>query len=346
MDRSIVEGEILEQPDVMRRLLSEEWGNIQTTAEDLRGRFDYIVIAARGTSDNAACYAKYLFGVRNSISTALAAPSLFTLYEKPPCMKNALVMAISQSGCSPDVLAVVEDARKQGQPTIAYTNDVGSPLGRAADYVICLRAGKEKAVAATKTYTASLAALAMFSAYLGQDEMALSVLRQLPDFLQRTLALNAAIAQIVPRFIAMQHCAVLSRGYNYATAFEFALKLKEMTRTIAEPYSVADFQHGPVTIIDREVPTFAILPSGIVFENVLSFLEKLRASGSEVLLISNIEDLEAEFDARLHFCPDVPEWLSPIVAILSGQLFCLELARARGLDPDQPKGLQKITKTL
>jgi glucosamine--fructose-6-phosphate aminotransferase (isomerizing) len=345
MSGETLEREISEQPDVIRRLIEDGTGPMQELAARLRGKFRHVVIAARGTSDNAARYAKYLFGAHNQIQVALATPSLFTLYHQPPQMEGMLVMGISQSGRPPDIVSVVEEARRQRQPTLALTNDPQSPLAEAAEHVITIEAGEEKAVAATKTYTASLAALALFSACLNQDDQALAQIGRLPEQIAATLEINAPLAGRAERYRYMEHVVVIGRGFNYATAFEISLKIAELTQTIAEPYSSADFMHGPIALIHRGFPVLLIAPHGSVFENLQKLVGRLDELGSELMTISEDEGLQARSHLAMPLPVGIPEWLSPLVAVLPGQLFCLSLARARGLDPDQPPGLTKVTET-
>lgn len=345
MSGEILEREILEQPEVIRRLLDRGSDQIRAIADDLRGSFDYVVLAARGTSDNAARYAKYLLGARNQIPVALATPSLFTLYKQPPQMKNALVVGVSQSGRPPDIVSVVQEARKQGRPTLALTNSVDSPLGEEADYVIDLNAGDEKAVAATKTYTASLAAFALLSAHFSLDREALSRIEQLPADIERTLEENEVIRSRAERYKSIDRCVVIGRGYNYATAFEISLKIQELTQTVAQPYSSADFLHGPVALIRRDFPVLVIATPGAVFEDVRALLRRLQESQADILLIAENDELLHEAHLAMPVPHDVPEWLSPLITVIPGQLFGLGLARAKGLNPDQPQGLTKITET-
>ncbi|MCL4297529.1 MAG: SIS domain-containing protein [Anaerolineae bacterium] len=343
---SILEQEINEQPEAVRRLLDQEIGPVRQLAASLQGRFDYVLIAARGTSDNAARYAQYTFGAYNRQQVALATPSLFTLYERPPLLTGALVIGISQSGQSPDIGAVVAEGRRQGRPTIAITNDPASPLAQAAEYVIPIHAGPERAIAATKTYTTSLAALALFSAALTGDQERIVQLQHLPELMQQTLADLTSVMTRAERYRYMGHCAVIGRGYNFATAFEIALKIKELTRIVAEPYSSADFRHGPIAMVGQGFPVLVVAPSDTVSDDIRGLVGDLEELGAELLLISEDEAVLRQARLPLSLPPNIPEWLTPLVAVLPGQLFSLALAQAKGLNPDQPAGLKKITATL
>jgi glucosamine--fructose-6-phosphate aminotransferase (isomerizing) len=349
---SILEKEIFEQPAVIARLLERETENVGRLAADLKGRFDYVLIAARGTSDNAARYAQYLLGAYNQLPVALATPSLFTMYRQPPQLAGALVVGISQSGQSPDIVSVVTEGRKQGRPTLALTNDVASPLAQAAEYCVPLHAGPERAVAATKTYTSALAALALLSSSLsdhghgGAQDERMAELRRLPERLSQTLAGLTPVLSRVERYRYMSHCAVIGRGYNYATCFEIALKIKELTRVVAEPYSSADFRHGPIAMIHDGFPVILVAPEGAVLADICDLITDLQHLGAEQLIISEDARLLEDAHLALPIPADVPEWLTPLVAVLPGQLFALTLAQVKGLDPDEPVGLSKVTETL
>ncbi|MCD6518881.1 MAG: SIS domain-containing protein [Anaerolineae bacterium] len=343
MDRLLAE--IREQPAVLQRLLEEEYSNIQQVAQAIREReVHYALIAARGTSDHAATYAKYLLGARNRLPVALAAPSLYTLYESPPRIRGGLVMGISQSGMSPDIVSVVRDAREQGALTVAITNNPDSRLARVAEHLILCRAGEEKSVAATKTYTAELMAVALLSVALAEDEKALAQLHTVPEAVQSALTLEEQVKGVAELYREMQYCAVVSRGYNYATALEVGLKVKELTYVSATSYSSADFMHGPIATVEEGSPVLLIAPRGKALDDLLHLAEELRARRANLLLISDARDL-GRAPTLLQVSPRVEEWLSPMVLVVPGQLFAYHLARAKGLDPQHPRGLRKVTET-
>lgn len=338
--------EIHQQPEVLRRLLDLEQATVTNLATAINQRgVSHVLIAARGTSDNAARYAQYLWGAANRLSVALAAPSLFSIYNRPPRLGNALVLGISQSGKSPDIVAVLAEARRQGALTAAITNEPDSDLANQADHVIALHAGEEKSVAATKTYTAELTAIAMLSAAMANDAAMQTALQTLPHAIAQTLTLNDTIQQIAPRYRYMQHCVVIGRGYNYATAFELALKMKELTYTIVEPYSSADFLHGPLALVEPGFPVIVIAPTGAMLADMQAFTAKLAERGAEVIAVSDNANLLAH--ARIPVCLPAPqpEWLSPLAAIIPGQLLAMHLAHTRDYPVDQPRGLLKVTET-
>jgi glucosamine--fructose-6-phosphate aminotransferase (isomerizing) len=339
--------EIFEQADILGNLLTSQMEKVEKIGRAI-GELDpqYIFLAARGTSDNAGRYASYLWGAQNSLPVALATPSLFTFYQKPPRLRSALVVGVSQSGQSPDIISVLEEGRRQGCPTLAITNAPDSPLAHTAHFVIDINAGVEAAVAATKTYTAELMAIAMLSVALCQDAEQKATLALVPGWVRQALTLEEHIAQIAERYRYMSRCAVVGRGYNYATAFEWSLKLKELTYVVAEPYSSADFQHGPIAIVDRGFPIFAVIPGGKTFEDMLALLHRLHDNLlAELLVISDDDQALNLAQSPLRLPPDIPEWLTPMIAILPAQLFAYHLTRARGYDTEKPRAIRKVTET-
>lgn len=339
--------EIMEQADVLEHLVNHQWDAVQKIAGAVRTQdIDYIFLAARGTSDNAGRYAQYLWGIFNHLPIALAAPSLFSLYKSPPRLKNALVVGISQSGMSPDIVSVLTEGGRQGCPSIAILNTPDSPMGQTASYIIDISAGQEIAVAATKTYTAELMAIAMLSVALRQDEDAYRTLQKVPGWVRVLLEQDAVLGRIAERYRFMDQCVVLGRGFNYATAFEWSLKMKELCYIAAEPYSSADFLHGPVAVISQGYPVMAVVPDGKVADDMLGLLRTLRNERSaELLVLSNRPEALALAQSRLALPADMPEWVSPIVSIVPAQLFSYHLTRAKGFDTEGPRGLHKVTKT-
>ena len=339
--------EILEQPAAARRQLAHDGDALAAIAAEVRARdFDTVVIAARGTSDHAAIYAQYAFGVRNRIAVALAAPSIVSLYGVEPRFERSLVIGISQSGASPDIVGVVAAARRQGAPTVAITNEPTSPLGVAAAHVVELRSGPELAVAATKTYTTSLLAIARLSAAIAGDVAAEAEIRSVPEAIERALEVEGEVERIAREMAATDRCVVLGRGYEYATAREWALKLKELAQVFADPYSAADFQHGPLALVEPGVPILTVLPEGLAAAGLADLVSSLRREqAAEVLVLSDTASLRALGSRSIPLPAGVPEWLRPIVSIVPAQLFAYHLTRARGLDPELPRNLQKVTRT-
>lgn len=344
---SVLHAEIAEQPEVLRRLLADGAAEVEAIAARLRGRdVQHVVIAARGASDNAARYAQYLFGAYNRLTVTLATPSLFTRYQARPRMTGALVIGISQSGQSPDLAAVVGEGRRQGCPTLAITNVAGSPITAVADYTIALRAGAERSVAATKTYTAQLVALAMLSAALAEDVTRQRELSRVPDYVAAALGVDDRLmSAAVDNLKHAGHGVVLGRGFNFATAFELALKAKELACMAVEPYSSADFQHGPIALIETGFAAIVVNVAGAVSGEVEDLLCAINARGARPVVLSNLPGSLALAAAPIELPRDMPEWLSPVAAIVPGQLLAFHLSRARGFDPDRPRGLRKVTRT-
>jgi glucosamine--fructose-6-phosphate aminotransferase (isomerizing) len=337
--------EINEQADVIANFLNVERENVRKIAQAIR-EFNptFITIAARGTSDNAARYAQYLFGSKAGLQVALSAPSLHTLYEAPPNLGRALVIGISQSGRAEDVRRVLTDAKAQGALTLSITNNAESPMATSADYHINISAGEEISIAATKTYTAQLTAVAVLVAEYTGDQDLLSELDRLPDNIRATLESSQAINEWAERYRYMSQFVTIGRGYNYATAFEINLKVKELSYIIGEAYSEADFRHGPIALIQTGFPVLVVATKGNVLASVVDLLAKLQERGAELIVISN--DQEAlSYGQKQIVLPDVPDWISPILAIIPGQIFAMNQAIVRGLEVDKPRGLSKVTVT-
>ena len=344
--------EIAEQPAVATRMLTDGRPAIEAIAARigplLRDRaVDHVVVAARGSSDHAAIYAQYLFGVRLRLPVALATPSVLSIYGVEPRFGRSLVIGISQSGRSPDIVGVVAAARRQGAPTIALTNDPGSDLAAAAEHAIDLATGPELAVAATKTYTAELLAIALLVTALGEAAEAGPELDAIPAALSAALETEPQ-AEAVAAHLAgagRDRLIVVGRGYEYATAREVALKLKELARVAADPYSAADFLHGPLALAEPGHPILALAPSGDAAADVDALLVRLGELGVERIVLSDRDDAVALGPVGIRLPGGVPEWLMPIVAIVPGQLLARHLAIARGLDPEAPRWIGKVTLT-
>lgn len=343
--------EIHEQPAVLAGLLTAERAHVERLAARLRSRdIAFITIAGRGTSDNAARYAQYLFGALNQLPVALATPSLVTLYGAAVDQRRSLTIGVSQSGASPDIVAVLAEARRQGAATLAITNQPGSPLGQAAEFVLELHAGHEQSLAATKTYSAQVLALAMLSAALSGDQARWDDLASVPQAVEATLALDGAIAQRAERYRYADRIVTIGRGFCYGTAFEVALKLKETSYLLAEAHSPADFMHGPVAVVEEGFPVMLIAPSGRTYDNMLELARGLHQRGAELIAVSDRDEMLELARTPLPLphaerAPTLPEWLAPLAAIVPGQLLALHLARAKGIDPDAPRGLNKVTLT-
>jgi len=338
--------EIQEQPEVLRRLIADESAHIASIAAQIRRRdVRWVLIAARGTSGHAGVYARYVWGSLNRLPVAMAAPSLYTLYDSPLVLRDVLVVGISQSGQSPDIVAVLEDARRQGASTLAITNATASPLAQAADFVIDCRAGEERAVAATKSYTAQLLVVALLSAALAEDAALRAQIERLPEAVAATLSLDGAAAQTAERYCHAQQMALVGRGYNYASALEIALKLKELSYTSTMGYSAADFQHGPIAVVQPGYPVLLVAPGGATSAGLEALAHTLAARGADMTVISDQPAILNLAQRPLPLPVAVEEWLSPVTAVVPGQLLGYHLAVARGLDAEHPRGLSKVTET-
>jgi glutamine---fructose-6-phosphate transaminase (isomerizing) len=338
-------------PAVVERFLEAGRPEVEAAAAAVRAAAPpFVAIVARGTSDHAAIHLRYLIETELGIPTGLAAPSVTTLYGAEVRWRGGLVIAVSQSGRSPDLVAVLEAARAGGATTIAIANDAASPLAAAAAHVIDCRAGEERSVAATKSYVAQLAAGAALIGTLAPAGALADGLRRMPAILAAALAAALEVVHdgspIVEEFAASERSIVISRGYDFPTALETALKLKETGRLFAEGYSSADFSHGPVVLSGPGVPVLAIRPAGAVGDTVNEGIAAARAAGGEPWVITS--GGAGERPPRTIALPlpgDLPAGLAPLATILPGQLLAESVARRRGYDPDAPPGLRKVTLT-
>jgi glucosamine--fructose-6-phosphate aminotransferase (isomerizing) len=329
-------------------MLDAELETARRIADEVRRRgVRWVFLAARGSSDHAAIYGQYLFQIENGLPAGLAAPSVFTRYRAPVALENVLVIGVSQSGEAPDVLETLAVAEKRGALTVGVTNSPDSPLATQPHFVIHCHAGLERSVAATKTYLNSLAAFLLLASALGPRSAELSgSLRALPESVEAALASESAIADHVERYRYMEECVTLSRGLHLCTAMEAALKLTETCMLISRPFSAADFLHGPFALAGDGFPCLVFLPPGPCREDVLELHAKLIGAGAETLAFTLGEDAPA--DATVAFpipCANPAEALAPFLHTVAAQLFAYHLSITRGLDPDRPRGLRKITHT-
>jgi glucosamine--fructose-6-phosphate aminotransferase (isomerizing) len=290
-----------------------------------------------------ARYLQYLFGAANQLPVAFATPSLYTVYETPPQLGPAAVIGISQSGASPDVVAVLDEAHRQQRPTLAITNDPASPLAHAADWILPLHAGKEHAVAATKTYLNSIGAVALLSA--AGDRERLAELHAMPGKLSEQIDRSLDASDALEPYRNVEGGSVIARGVNYGTAFEIALKIRELSGAQFEAFSSADLLHGPIAAVKSGRPAIVIAPSGRTLASMAAAVEDVRKRGSEVMAISDDHDFLAAADTAFPLVAGVPEWLSPLLTVVPGQVAAVRLATLQGADVDSPAGLTKITLT-
>lgn len=340
--------EIREQPAALERTLQAERKPIEQLRSLLeRDRPRLIMLAARGTSDNAAQFGRYLLEITTGIPVSLAAPSIFTLYQAKFNFDGVLVIAISQSGESTDTNLVLERAREQGARTIGVTNEASSTLARLAEHVFLVHAGREKSVAATKTYTGQLLVLYLLAHALGAG-IAVDDLARIPEWAQAALGLETEIARRAERYRFMNHALVVGRGLNYSNAFEFALKLMETCYVVAERFSSADLLHGPIAMVEASFPAFLFAPAGVTWPGMREMIEKLTSLKAETLIITDQSNQEAVgLNGRTVAVPvALDELFTPIPYIIPAQLFAACLAEEKGLNPDQPRTISKVTRTL
>jgi glutamine---fructose-6-phosphate transaminase (isomerizing) len=341
---TIMRDEIFEQPAVVARLASDLEPYRAAAGEARAAGVRFVLYAARGTSDNAAVYGKYLATIEAGLPAGLGVPSAATIYHADIDFRDCLVVGISQSGETPDVAEYVAQAGERGAFTLAITNDEDSLLARAAQRVLATRAGRERAVAATKTYTSQLTALALFWACWTGDDALIAALRdKVPAAMQVAFAVEEAVKEVAARLSHADRLLVAGRGYNYATALETALKIKETCYLAAMPFSAADLMHGPIALVEPRYPVLLFAAPGKTHDGMVSLEEDLRSRGAETFVVSGRG--EAFTGAtRLEVPLGLPEPLTPMVAVLPGQLLAYHLSLARGFDPDKPRGLSKVTR--
>jgi glucosamine--fructose-6-phosphate aminotransferase (isomerizing) len=345
--------EIRQQPAALERTLRSEIRR----AESLRKLFatrkpHMIVLAARGTSDNAAQFGRYLLELTTAIPVSLSAPSIYTLYGAPVQLRDALVVGISQSGESTDTNLVVQRAREAGAITVGVTNERQSALAKIAQHVLFVHAEKEKSVAATKTYTGQLLAFYLLAYGLGAD-ISLDRLRRIPGWANTALKLESVIAERAERYRFMRQALVVGRGLNYANAFEFALKLMETCYVVAERFSAADLLHGPIAMVESGFPAFLFAASGVTWPGMKQLADKLAQLKAETMIVTDRSNPEAAKGRRALILPfnlretkPFDDLFTPIPYIIPAQLFAASLAEVKGLNPDHPRTLEKVTRTL
>jgi glutamine---fructose-6-phosphate transaminase (isomerizing) len=340
--------EIRQQPEALERTLAAEIRRVERFRKWIaKRRPRLVVLVARGTSDNAALFGRYLLEITTGIPVSLAAPSIYTLYGARVDYRDTLVVAISQSGESTDTNVVLDRARQQGALTLGITNESSSTLASLADHVFLVRAGREKSVAATKTYTGQLLLLYLLAYALGA-RIRLADLERMPEHAGLALETGAAVDEISNRYRYMHHSVVVGRGLNYANAFEFSLKLMETCYVVAERFSSADFMHGPIALVEPSFPVFAFAPPGVTWPSISQTLDRLNSLKAEIVAITDAGNREIESKTRrvIRLPRKIGELLTPIPYVIPAQLFAASLAGQKGLNPDQPRTLSKVTRTL
>jgi glucosamine--fructose-6-phosphate aminotransferase (isomerizing) len=343
---SLMLKEILEQPQALRDTFRAERAHVLEFTKFARQQnFRMVVLVARGTSDNAARFGRYLTEITTGIPASLAAPSVHTLYRAKVDYRQALVVGISQSGEGTDINLVLEAAKRQGGYTVGITNEKDSPMAKMVDDVFLVHAGRQHSVAATKTYTGQLMLFYLLAAALGTS-ISLDSVSEIPDRVTETLKLIPELRDLVQRYRFMNHCVVVGRGINYGNAFELSLKLMETCYVIAERFSAADFVHGPIALIERDFPAFVFMPPGKTFNHMRELTKRLRALRAEVVAITGAKTGIASANRIIRIPGGTPEIYSPIPYIVPGQIFAALLAEIKGLDPDKPRSLNIVTQTV
>jgi glucosamine--fructose-6-phosphate aminotransferase (isomerizing) len=342
---SLMLREIAEQPAALEKTIAAERGKLDRLGQILRQRdLDLIVLVARGSSDNAALFGRYLLEITTGIPVSLSAPSVHTLYEAKLNLRRALVIGVSQSGEGEDINRVMENAKAGGAITIGITNEATSSMTTLVDETLLMHGGRERSVAATKTFTGQMMLFYMLAGALSDQRV--PDYATIPDLAARALEQEPAIVELVQRYVFMENCVVVGRGLAYANAYEFALKLMETCYVVAERFSSADFLHGPVAMIERHFPVILFAPPGVMLSGTKDLIGRLRELRADTLAITG--DIEtASMCSRSIIMPrEIDEFLAPIPYIIPAQLFAAMLAEAKGLDPDAPRSLSKVTRTL
>jgi glutamine---fructose-6-phosphate transaminase (isomerizing) len=343
---SLMLQEIAQQPEALARTIQSEREKISRLGGSIKQRdIDLIVLVARGSSDNAALFGRYLLEITTGIPVSLSAPSVHTLYKAKLNLRHALVVGVSQSGEGEDINQVLENARAGGAYTIGLTNEPSSSMVSIVDEVLLMHGGRERSVAATKTFTGQMMLFYMLAAALAEKKPSWNY-DAIPDFAARALEQQPAILELVQRYVFMENCVVVGRGLAYANAYELALKLMETCYVVAERFSSADFLHGPVAMVERHFPVILFAPPGVMLPGVKDLIKRLQELHADTMAITSDLDAAENCSRAVIMPKEIDEFVAPIPYIIPGQLFAALLAEAKGLDPDQPRSLSKVTRTL
>ncbi len=343
---SLMLQEIAEQPAALAQTIREERPKIARLGKFLRERdIDLIVLVARGSSDNAALFGRYLLEITTGIPVSLSAPSVHTLYGAKLKLQKALIIGVSQSGEGEDINRVLENAGACGAYTVGITNEPASAMVNLVDETLLMHGGRERSVAATKTFTGQMMLFYMLAAELADREVGFQY-DLIPEFAALALEQQPAILELVQRYVFMENCVVVGRGLAYANAYELALKLMETCYVVAERFSSADFLHGPLAMVERHFPVIIFAPPGVMLPGVTDLIRRLSELRADTLVITSDLNAAASCARAIIMAREIDEFLAPIPYIIPGQLFAALLAEAKGLDPDAPRSLSKVTRTL
>lgn len=341
---SIMLQEIAEQPAAIEKTIAEELQKVTALGDRIRqSGIDLIVLAARGSSDNASLFGRYLLEITTGLPVSLSAPSVVTLYNAKLRLNRALVIGVSQSGEGPDINQVLETAKAAGALTVGITNEPDSTMAKIADETLLIHAGREKSVAATKTYTGQMLLFYMLANAIGDRRLDL---HRIPEYSSKALELAPKVKEIVQRYAFMENCVVVGRGLNYGNSYELALKLMETCYVVAERFSSADFFHGPLAIVERRFPVIMFGPTGMTQKSNVDLLTRLSELHADSFSITNDPVIAQHSSRHLMLPEEIDELLTPIPFIIPAQLFAAYLAEEKGIDPDAPRSLAKVTKTV
>lgn len=339
--------EIKDQPEVIKNLETINKDTLVKLVGELKTKnIKRVIFTGRGTSDHASVYGQYLLGIKCGIVTTQALPSCITVYGSSFMTENDMVIGISQSGKAADALAVLEDAKKHGALTVSVTNELDSPMASFADYHLYCGAGREYSVAATKTFTAQMGIMLLLCAYWSEDQELLNEFRALPEVLSETLVkCEKDIAALSMRYRYMNQGFVISRGLTYPIALESALKTQETCYVKMKGYSASDFYHGPLAQVDSEMPVIVYAPQGAAQQDNLDMVNKLIEIGAQPLTVTDDDEVAAKNPLSFLLPYTGSQYTSPFVFALYAQCFAESLCGQKGLNPDQPRNLKKVTIT-
>jgi len=338
--------EIWEQPIVLKQSYEANVEKLKTLAKEILDReINNIIFVARGSSDNAAIYGKYLIEILAGIPVGLAAPSVASIYKTRLKLDKTCVISVSQSGESNDICNFVEMANKSGAMTVAITNMANSKLSNCANYTINMGVGVEEAIAATKTFTAEILLLELLAAFLGKNEEIVSGLAMIDKVIERALELEEKIKSEVIKFRYMSECFILGRGIVYPLGLEFALKIQETSYIRAKGFSTSDFRHGPIAMIARDIPVFILALNDETSEDSIEMVNKLTHEKIDVVAFSDVDEVKKRCFLYFEIDKKLDNFMKPLYIAPLIQMFSYYLCVIKGYNPDAPRLLSKVTVT-
>ncbi len=343
---SLMRKEIFEQPEALRRCIESNRETAKKLAAVLKEKqIKNVNMAARGTSDNACVYGKYMIESVLGYPVGLGASSIVTVFKTKMDFGGSLVVGVSQSGAAQDVLEYIEQGKRTGAVTVTITNDEQSPLAKAADFHLFCHAFKEESVAATKTFTTEMMAMLLLTAEWADSDALRKAIDEIPAAMEKALPdIEKSAAEIAGKVAGLEDCVVLSRGYTYPIALEATLKIQETCYVKAKGYSTADFYHGPLALASEDLTTMVIAPDGRFCDEIREMGRVLDEKGAKVIAVTANEAFASSATYALRI-PSVDEFISPYICAAAIQCFACELSKAKGLNPDVPRNLKKVTIT-